>query len=958
MKQIKLISKFEPRVYQQSIFANSLNKNSLVVLPTGLGKTVIALMLATYYFNQNNKKILFLAPTKPLVEQQKISFEQFIENSDEFNFQVLTGLVSPKKRATLYKEQDFIFSTPQLIENDIINRVLDPNDFGLVIIDEAHRGTGNYAYGFIAQEFDKTYTKILALTASPGTNISQIREVMTNLCINHIEVKRYEDEDVKPYVNKTNIKHIEIELGEELVKIKDLLQKVYNKKLQELKELDLDIKKPLVSKKDLLDLQVALRSRITTGDTDEHVWSAISIAAALMKLSYGQELFESQEIAAAYVYFHNFFRSGGDKSKAAEALTYDIDFRDAYGKIKTLREKNILHPKLEKLKELITLNIHKNKDLKIIVFNQYRESAQKIVEELSKIEDINPVLFVGQAKKGEFKLSQKQQKEVIQNFRDARHNVLVSTSVGEEGLDIPKVDLVIFYEPVPSAIRTIQRVGRTGRFNEGNAFILQSLGTRDMITRHVANAKEKSMYKALDKIKSEGLGKTESPGKTGNKGLAEFINNKQQEENKNEMNMFDLLLHKKNLKIGIDIDDTIAEVWRKEILENYNKKYKKNITLNDIKSHNFNGDENLKKEFFDFHYKNITKHKLFPKAKEIILKLLERGDEIFFITSRPNLDEKDTRIWFDLNFGDIFKDNIHFTFQYNDPCKSIPVKTLGIDILIDDAPHHIENVSKEKKLVLMYNQPWNENINEGDYKKRVRSWEEIENYFFKKKEVESTISKQMNSKIPIYVDQRENTDLIKEIYSIEELEVHSKQLDVGDIVINENIAIERKAKIDFVNSIIDKRLFPQLMDLARNFRRPILILEGEENIFTLRNLNPNVIRATLSAIAVDLRIPILVTNNMQETAQMIRTIAKRTIKEKKEISLVSDKKSHSENEEMEKFVSSIPKINVVNAKGLLKHFKSLNELINASEKELLEVQGIGPGRAKFLKDFFEREYQL
>ncbi|MEC8220424.1 MAG: helicase-related protein [Nanoarchaeota archaeon] len=758
MKQVQLIKDFAPRSYQQSIFANSMDKNALVVLPTGLGKTVIALMLATYYFNSNNKKILFLAPTKPLVEQQKVSFENFYENSQDFNFQVLTGLVSPKKRALLYKEQDFIFSTPQLIENDIINRVLDPKDFGLVIIDEAHRGTGNYAYGFIAQEFDKAYTKILALTASPGTNISQIREVMTNLCINHIEVKRYEDEDVKPYVNKTNIKHIEIELGKELVEIKDLLQKVYNSKLEELKQLDIGITKPLVSKKDLLDIQIALRSKISSGEADENVWAAISIAAALMKLSYGQELFESQEIAAAYIYFHNFFRSGGDKSKAAEALTYDIDFRDAYGKIKTLKEKNILHPKLEKLKEIITLEIHKNKDLKIIVFNQYRESAQKIVEELSKIEDINPVLFVGQAKKGEFKLSQKEQKEVIQNFRDAKHNVLVSTSVGEEGLDIPKVDLVIFYEPVPSAIRTIQRVGRTGRFNEGNAYILQSLGTRDMITRHVANAKEKSMYKALEKLVSD-FNKLEN--KKVEKGLGDYIN-------------------------------------------------KKNI-----------------------------------------------------IESKQPINEK-----------------------------------------------------------------------------------------------ESELSKQLNPKIPIYVDQRENTDLIKEIYSIDELEVHSKQLDVGDIVITENIAIERKAKIDFVNSIIDKRLFPQLMDLARNFRRPILILEGEENIYTLRNLNPNVIRATLSAIAVDLRIPIIVTNNMQETAQMIRTIAKRTKKDKKEISLVSDKKSHSENEEMEKFVSSIPKINVVNAKGLLSHFKSLKDLINASEKELLEVQGIGPGRAKFLREFFEREYQL
>ncbi len=752
MKQIKLISKFKPRTYQESIFANSLNKNSLVVLPTGLGKTVIALMLTTYYFNKNNKKVLFLAPTKPLVEQQKKSFEDFIENSNEFEFQVLTGLVSPKKRSELYSKQDFIFSTPQLIENDIINGILNPNEFELVIIDEAHRATGNYAYSFIAQELSKVNCRVLALTASPGTSIDQIKDVMTNLDVNHIEVKKYEDEDVKPYVNKTKIKHIEVELPEELNKIRDLLQKVYTKRIMELKELDLGISKPLVSKRDLLDLQSQLRSKISSGDADENVWRAISIAAALMKLSYGQELFESQEISAAHSYFYNFFRSNGDNSKAAEELTYDVDFRDAYDKISKLKEKEVLHPKLIKLKELINENLLKNKDLKIIVFNQYRESAQKIVQELSQIKEINPILFVGQAKKGEFKLSQKDQKKVIEDFREGKFNVLVSTSVGEEGLDIPKVDLVIFYEPVPSAIRTIQRVGRTGRFNEGNAYILQSKGTRDIITKHVASAKERAMYRALDKIRDE--------------------------QNK--------------------------------------------------------------------------------KPKEV-----------------------------------------------------------GLSNFIDK--------------------------NQSDSNKKIES---------------NSISKKLDLKIPIYIDQRENTDLIKEIYKIEELEIQSKQLDVGDIVIDSNIAIERKAKIDFVNSIIDKRLFPQLINLARNFKRPILILEGEENIYSLRNLNPNVIRATLSAIAVDLRIPIIVTSSLQETAQMIRTIAIRTQKDKKEISLVNDKKSFSENEEMEKFVSTIPKINVVNSKSLLREFKSIKDLINAKENDLIKIDGIGKGRAKFLVDFFEREYKL
>jgi len=175
MKKIELIKDFSPRLYQQSIFANSMNKNSLVVLPTGLGKTVIAIMLSMFYFNKDNKKILFLAPTKPLVEQQEKSFKSFFSNSDKFKFTVLTGLVSPNKRKEIYKENDFIFSTPQLIENDIINGIINIEDFGFIIFDEGHRASGNYAYCFIAEEFYKKDIKILTLSASPGISIEQIR---------------------------------------------------------------------------------------------------------------------------------------------------------------------------------------------------------------------------------------------------------------------------------------------------------------------------------------------------------------------------------------------------------------------------------------------------------------------------------------------------------------------------------------------------------------------------------------------------------------------------------------------------------------------------------------------------------------------------------------------------------------------------------------------------------------
>jgi len=768
MKQIKLISNFKARTYQQSIFANSVNKNSLVVLPTGMGKTIVAIMLAVYYFNQTNKKILFLAPTKPLVEQQEKSFKDFFVNSDDFNFQVLTGLVAPKKREIMYKENDFIFSTPQLIENDIVNRIVDPKDFCLVIFDEAHRATGNYAYCFTAEQF-ANHSNILALTASPGADKDVITEVIDNLRIEHLEVKRSTDRDVKPYVKEVEIDKIQVELTPELEKIKLLFDTCFAKRLELLKDLGfLDNKKSnQITKTNLLELQSYLRTQITQGDADDNIWQAISIAAGLMKLQYGQELFESQELSAAYIYFYNFFRPGGDKSKAAEALTQDVDFREGFEALSKLNKEGVQHPKLIKLKEIVNKEVLANKNLKIIIFNQYRDSAEKIVKELEKIKEIKPALFVGQAKKGEIKLSQKEQKQILQDFREDKYNIIVSTSVGEEGLDIPKVDLVIFYEPIPSAIRSIQRIGRTGRFRKGYAKILITKGTRDIIVSHISNAKERKMYRVLDELKNKFEGANPNV-KSKEKGLTKFF------EAKN-------IVNKEEIKIEEKVNDT-----------------------NEINK--------------------------------------------------------------------VSKDNDEYKYQ-------------------------------------------------------------------------------------IYIDNRENNDLLKELFNIEDLRVEAKKLDVADIVITEKIAIERKAKVDFVNSIIDKRLFPQLIDLAKNYQRPILILEGEQNIFSIRNLNPNVIRATLSAIAVDLRIPIIYTNNLNDTANMILTITKRAQKEKKEISLVAEKSSISENQELEKFVSSIPKINVSNAKKLLSYFKSIKNLINAKEDKLQEVDGIGKGRAKNLKNFFLREYK-
>jgi ERCC4-related helicase len=189
--------------------------------------------------------------------------------------------------------------------------------------------------------------------------------------------------------------------------------------------------------------------------------------------------------------------------KEVQKLTKDPFFAKAYS-LATLLQ--IEHPKLKTLKNIITEQFQKDPNSKIIIFAQFRETVRTISELLNKIEGIRADNFVGQAIKDHGKgkttgLKQKEQKEMIEKFREGKINVLVATSIAEEGLDIPEVNEVIFYEPIPSAIRKIQRAGRTARLSKGSLKILVTKNTLDEIYHYTAHNKEKRMHKAIDQIK-------------------------------------------------------------------------------------------------------------------------------------------------------------------------------------------------------------------------------------------------------------------------------------------------------------------------------------------------------------------------------------------------------------------------------------------------------------------------
>ncbi len=521
-----MIKDFEPRLYQQTILATCALKNTLVVLPTGLGKTNIFLMLAAQRLKQYpDSKIMLLGPTRPLIDQYLEAFKKNFE-IDESKMVVITGFVDPDKRKEIYKNVKIVFSTPQTIENDIITHRIDLKDFSLLGIDEAHRSVGDYSYNFISKQYEKTadFPRIIAMTASPGSDLEKINEVMKNLHIEAIEVREEDSPDVKPYMQKVDMKWIEVHLPKDFLDTKKFFDDSLKTKLKEMKDLELiqSYQTSSLSRKELISLQGSLHARLSTGEKGPEIMRGLSLIAECMKIEHALELLECQGIESLHEYITNIMEDAKTtKVRATINLARDLYFRSAAIKVENIFKSGIEHPKLNRLKELITDKITANK--KVIVFTQFRDTGKIIVNSLSKIDGIKPKLFVGQMKKKDSGLSQKKQKEMLDEFRIDGFNVLVATSVGEEGLDIPKVDYVIFYEPIPSAIRHIQRRGRTGRMDDGEVYVLMTKNTRDEAYKWSAHHKEKRMHDILSKLQKS----FDTTSSSRNNSLTKYITEKE-----------------------------------------------------------------------------------------------------------------------------------------------------------------------------------------------------------------------------------------------------------------------------------------------------------------------------------------------------------------------------------------------------------------------------------------------
>ncbi|MBR9705566.1 DEAD/DEAH box helicase family protein [Candidatus Pacearchaeota archaeon] len=499
----KVLTTIKPRKYQEDIYNNCINKNCLVVLPTGIGKTLIALMLT---INRQKavpaSKALFLAPTRPLAEQHLDYFKKHLPQLFA-HMELFTGKINAKKRKELWERADIIFSTPQCINNDLKNNLYSLDNVSLLIEDECHRCLKNYAYTNVAKVYHEQANnpRVLGLTASPGTDKKTIETIAKNLGIEAIELRTRDSVDVKEYLQELEFNIIRLEFPEEFKEITDIIRKMYERKVEELKKRKLLYKN--ANKITLLETQGIIMRSIKSGNKNFNLFGGATACAQAIKLSHLIELLETQTLHASHKYIQNIFGQAiQNKSKAAKQIAKNPEFNKANIKLNELLAKDLEHPKLLELKTIIQDAIKHDPKNKTIIFSQYRDTVVKICDTLKAIPGIIPKTFVGQAKKADSGLSQKEQQSIMNEFRRGEINIICATSIAEEGLDIPEVNSVIFYEPIPSAIRSIQRRGRTARLMKGKLTILMTTGTLDEIFYYASRAKEKRMYTAIENVKN------------------------------------------------------------------------------------------------------------------------------------------------------------------------------------------------------------------------------------------------------------------------------------------------------------------------------------------------------------------------------------------------------------------------------------------------------------------------
>ncbi|XP_035725984.1 Fanconi anemia group M protein-like isoform X2 [Vespa mandarinia] len=476
------------REYQFNIVNRALYYNTLICLPTGLGKTFIAAVVMYNFWRWYPcGKVVFLAPTKPLVAQQ-IDACHNVMGIPSIESIELTGNVNHKTRQTAWYKKRIFFATPQVFHNDLENNIIPSELIKCVVIDEAHKALGKHSYCECIRILSEKnqYFRILALSATPGNKIANVHQIVQNLHVAHIELRDETSLDIMPYINRRKTDIILVPLGEELEKYKERYINIMDRHVKFLIRCNvIRGQTATISKGKIFVIMKEFQKTANQSGNNGQIKKTLNI---LLTMYHAYELMIRHGLRA----FYKFYQNHSDKfwmnseiqlqELIAEVQAYLGPFPDVQlfinGNIPEIPNDLVFgHNKFLKLKELLLQHFKMasttENDTRAIVFVEYRDIVSEVYILLLQARPlIRPQMFVGQAEQ-----KQKHQVKAIEDFRKNRVNVLISTSIGEEGLDVGEVDLIICFDvSQKSPTRLVQRMGRTGRKREGHIIILVTDG--------------------------------------------------------------------------------------------------------------------------------------------------------------------------------------------------------------------------------------------------------------------------------------------------------------------------------------------------------------------------------------------------------------------------------------------------------------------------------------------------
>ena len=490
----------EARAYQIAATQACIRCSTLLVMPTGFGKTAVQWNCIADALDSGVEKIVITAPTVGLVEQQRRMILERLRIDAE-SVRTYTGSDRPAKRGDIWSEGTIIIATPQVIRNDVDSGLIRLNNVGLLIIDEAHHAKGNHATAQVADRYRSQASEpwLVAATASPGSTQNAIRQLWDRLNVNRIFVAKREDDLLKPYAVDMNIATIRVMLDAKTLALLEPLE------AHQFEETDALKRQGFLAPTGHLTAglieEAAQRASIAISRNDPRGYDAARRISDVRRMHMLLDLLKTQGLRSARSYLE---RADEQLREGERSTSRFLKKQVVHNFRQTVQGMDECHPKPAYVRQLVQEHLEEHPNERILIFSEYRDTVDHLVDDLNQVPNAVVDRFIGQSKRGKREgMSQKQQLEQLERFRNGEMNVLVATSVGEEGLDVPSASMVLFYEPVSSAIRTIQRRGRTARERSGSVHVLVANDTRDVHVLHASRNREKRMHSVLGRMRLE-----------------------------------------------------------------------------------------------------------------------------------------------------------------------------------------------------------------------------------------------------------------------------------------------------------------------------------------------------------------------------------------------------------------------------------------------------------------------